>query len=408
MRNAVNNFQKWLFTILLYGSTFSGLLTDVFLGAKTALYMAFDGMMIFLAMISLRYLHGRLIWVVLFMLACIGVNLSYSSTDFMYSMNGVREILILIAIVIFYHKIFLDENEDIAEEYIHIFKTFSVIFLIAQLPVAFMQFHAHGPTDFVGGTYGNKGSGTLTLSIICLVFFVSDYVTSNTQRALLYFCLLPLLMNETKVSFIFLPMLIFFIHFRPNLKSIATSVIGAGIFLLVFNTYYSNTGGMDVGDNSIAGVFSGDFLDEYLMGDIYSSDDIPRFTKLVLGWKLCAESTRTLFFGIEYGIFKGGTMVEASQFAQSVQWLLSGTRPYLFFLLLQGGLLLIGGLFWMLFQVNGYFLRNNNKFKTFLMLVYLIILVYNDPLRNQGFVVIYFFCMFYANSNLYNKNIIPA
>lgn len=408
MRNAVNNFQKWLFTILLYGATFAGLLTDVVPSAKTMVYVAFDTLMIFLAIISLRYLSGKLIWVVLFLLACIGVNLSYSSTDFMYSMNGVREILILIAMVIFYHKIFLDDNEELSADYIAIFKRFAVIFLVAQLPVSVLQFHAHGPTDWVGGTYGNKGSGTLTLSIICLVFFVSDYVTSNTQRALLYFCLLPLLLNETKVSFIFLPMLIFFIHFKPRIKNIAVAIIGAAVFLLIFNKYYSNTGGMDVGDNSLVGVFSEDFLDTYLMGDIYSSDDIPRFTKLILAWELCAENARTLLFGIEWGIFKGGTVVEASQFAQSIQWLLSGTRPYLFFLLLQGGLLLIGGLFWMLFHINRYFLNYNNKYKTFLMLVFLIILVYNDPLRNQGFVTIYFFCMTYANSTLYNKHILQT
>lgn len=408
MRNAVNNFQKWIFTILLYGATFSGLLTDIVTSAKTALYVAFDGLMIFLAIISLRYLGGKMMWIVLFLLACIGVNLSYSSTDFLYSMNGVREILILIAVAIFYQKIFLDENEDLAVEYVAIFKRFAVIFLVAQLPVAFLQFHKYGPTDWVGGTYGNKGSGTLTLSIICLIFFLSDYITSNTQRILLYFCLLPLLLNETKVSFIFLPMLIFFIHFKPKLKNIAGAIIGAAVFLFVFSKYYSNTGGMDLGDNSLAGTFSGDFLDEYLMGDIYSSDDVPRFTKIILGWQLCAEETRTMLFGIEYGIFKGGTVVEASQFAQSIQWLMSGTRPYIFFLLLQGGLLLIGGLFWMIAHINHYFRRNNNKYKTFLLLVFGIILFYNDALRTEGFVVIYFFCIAYANSNLYNKNILQA
>ncbi len=408
MRNAVNNFQKWLFTILLYSCTFGGLVTDLVEGAKTVLYMAYDATLIFLAIISIGYLKGRLIWVVLFLIACIVVNLSYSGNDFMYSMNGIREILILIAAAVFYFKVFRDDNEDLAQEYIDIFKRFAVIFLIAQLPAAIFQYIQHGPTDWVGGTFGNKGSGTLTMSIICLVFFLSDYVTSNTQRALLYFCLLPLFLNETKVSFIFLPMLIFFIHFKPNIKSIAISIIGAGLFLLLFNSYYANTGGMDVGENSIAGVFSDSFLDTYLMGDIYSSDDVPRFTKIILAWQVCAEETHTLLFGIEYGMFKGGKVVEASQVAQNLQWLMSGTRPYIFFLLLQGGLLLITGIFWLIFHINRYFTENNNKYKTFLLLVFLIILVYNDQLRNQGFVVIYFFCMYYANSNLYNRNILQA
>lgn len=407
MRYAVNNFQKTLFIILLYASTFSGFIADIALsGGRTMLYVAFDGLMIFLAIISLAYLRGRLTWVVLFILGCIVVNLSYSSTNLMYSLNGVREILIVVAMAVFLNKVFAEDNEELTEEYILIFKKFAVIFLVAQLPVAFLQFHEHGPSDWVGGTFGNKGSGILTLSVVCVVFFLSHFVEGNTQRVLLYFCLLPLLLNETKISFILIPTLILFIHFQPKVKNIVGALVAAAFFLFIFNKYYSNEG-LDF-DNNMAGIFSKDFLDAYLFGDIYSSDDIPRFTKIVVGWHLASEETRTLLFGVEYGIFKGGNVVEASQFGQSVQWLLSGTRPYLFFLTLQGGLLLIVGFFWLLFHVNKYFVRNNNKFKTFLFMVFLMILFYNDALRNQGFVVIYLFTVFYANSDLYNRNLEAA
>jgi hypothetical protein len=408
MRNAVNSFQKTLFVILLYSTCFSGFLADLTAsGSRTMLYVAFDGIMIFLAITSLAYLRGRLIWIVLFILATIAVNLSYSSTSMMYSLNGVREVVMVVAIVVFYNKIFAEGNEDVAEEYVEIFKKFSVIFLIAQLPVAFMQYYEHGPTDWVGGTFGNKGSGILTLSVICVVFFASHFVRSNTQRVMLYFCLLPLLLNETKVSFILIPACILFIHFQPKVKNIIGAAIAAAFFLFLFNMYYSSTEGTDFDDN-LAGIFSKDFLDAYLFGDIYSSEDIPRFTKIVVGWRLAAEETRTLLFGIEYGIFKGGTLVETSQFGQSIQWLISGTRPYLFFLTLQGGILLIVGFFWMLFYINRHFARNNNKFKTFLFFVFLLILFYNDAIRNQGFVAIYFFAVFYANSDLYNRNLSTA
>ena len=407
MRYAVNNFQKSVFILLLCASTFSGFLGDIALSSgKTMLYVAYDGLIIFLALMSLGFLRGKLTWCVLFIIACIGVNLSYSSTDLMYSLNGVREIMILVAIVIFYNKVFSEENDDLAEDYIEIMKKFAIFFLIMQLPVAFWQFHKYGPSDYVGGTFGNKGSGILTLSVVCLVFFLSNFLRSHTQRVLLYFCLLPLLLNETKISFILIPALILFIHFQPKVKSIIGAVIAAGVFLYIFNMYYSNRG-LDF-DNSMAGIFSKDFLDAYLFGDIYSSEDVPRFTKIIVGWRLAAEQTRTMLFGIEYGIFKGGNVVEASSFATSIQWLMSGTRPYLFFLILQGGLLLITGLFWMIFHVNNYFAKNNNKFKTFLLMIFLMILFYNDSLRNHGFVVIYFFTLFYANSNQYNRNLVEA
>src|SRR4030095_6328760 len=99
MRYAVNKFQKSIFILLLLAATFSGFVADAALsGGKTALYVAFDGLIIFLSLLSLNDLRGRLTWIVLFIIACIGVNLSYSSTNLMYSLNGVREIMILISI----------------------------------------------------------------------------------------------------------------------------------------------------------------------------------------------------------------------------------------------------------------------------------------------------------------------
>jgi hypothetical protein len=301
--------------------------------------------------------------------------------------------------------VFSEDNEDLAEEYVEIMKKFSLLFLLAQIPVAAWQFYQYGPTDYVGGTFGNKGSGILTLAVVCTVFFLSHFVRSNTQTVLLYFCLLPLLLNETKISFILIPALILLIHFRPKLKNIIGAGIAAALFLFIFNMYYSTNEGTDF-DNNLAGIFSKDFLDHYLFDDVYSSEDIPRFTKILVGWHLTSEETRTMWFGLEYGLFKGGNVVEASQVGQSMAWLMSGTRPYLFFLMLQGGLLLIAGILWLLFHINRYFSRNNNKFKAFLMMIFLLILFYNDALRNQGFVAIFFFNVFYANSNLYNRNLI--
>jgi hypothetical protein len=64
MRYAVNNFQKTVFILLLFASTFSGFLGDIALSSgKTMLYVAFDGLIIFLALMSLGFLRGKLILV---------------------------------------------------------------------------------------------------------------------------------------------------------------------------------------------------------------------------------------------------------------------------------------------------------------------------------------------------------
>jgi len=405
MRTAINNFQKTLFTILLFVSGYSGIISNLALGNnKGGFYLAFDALILILALMCLSYIKGRLAVVLLFIIGCIIFNYTYNGNSLYYSLNGTREILNLLCLSVFFSFVFREENEELAQEYIEIMKKFAASFLVLQIPVAIYQFLQHGPSDYVGGTYGSFGSGILTLSITCLIFFLSHFTRNLTQRVLLYCCLLPLLLNETKVSFIIIPLLVIFIHFKPKLKSIVGAGLAAFLFLFIFNQYYSNNFGTDF-DNNITGIFSKDFIDNYLFGDIYMYTDVPRFTKIIMAWNLLLDNTITFLFGFEYGIFRAGDDGDMSQFAQSVQWLMTGTRPYLFFLLIQGGLLLFVGVMWLILYINRFFTKYNNKYKTFLFLLFVMILFYNDALRNQNFSIIFFFSMFYANSVLYNQQL---
>ncbi len=203
-------------------------------------------------------MRSKLIFIVLFLLICIGVNISYSETSLFSSLNGIREILIIVSIAIFFNKVFAEGNEELAEEYIRIFRKFAVIFLLAQLPITVYQFVQHGPSDAVEGTYGDKGSGVLTLSVVCLVFFLHHFLRNQAQAILLYVTLVPLLLNETKISFILIPLLMLFIYFRLKFKNIVLALFAAGFFLFLVNQYYSNTVLNFDGDN-LAGIFSSDF-----------------------------------------------------------------------------------------------------------------------------------------------------
>lgn len=406
MQTAVNNFQKSIFTLLLYVSAFSGIFTDFFMGgSRTMFYLIYDIMIIFLAVLSLGSMRSGLTWITIFILICIAFNFSYNEVPFMASLNGIREILILPCIAIFYNKVFAEGNEELTEQYVRIFIRYAVIFLLAQLPAAFYQFMTYGPTDEVGGTLGSMNSGVLTLTVICLVFFLSRHTWNITQTVMLYACLIPLLLNETKISFILIPLVMLFIHFEPKFKNILLAVVAAAVFLFLFNKFFTH-GSLDFGGNNLAGIFSSDFLDDYLFGDIYFSYDVPRFTKIVVAWRLLAEQTHTLLFGFEYGVFKGGALVERTPFARTYDWLLFGTRPYLFFLLVQGGTMLVTGLLWLMAYINKFFTRDNNKFKAFLFMMFVLVLFYDDAPRNQHFVVSYFFMVFYANSYLYDKKFI--
>src|SRR5690606_16289547 len=138
-----------------------------------------------------------------------------------------------------------------------IFRSFAFIFLISQIPIAFVQFLKFGPSDAVGGSFGDKGSGVLTLSVICLVYFLHHFTRNFSQTVLLYIALLPLLLNETKISFVLIPLLVLFIRFKPKLKNIVIAAGAAGIFFFIFDSYYSH-GSLEFDDNA-SDIFSADF-----------------------------------------------------------------------------------------------------------------------------------------------------
>lgn len=405
MRRAVDNFQRLIFTILLFTSSCSGLIADLAgMTGRGAFYIIFDVTIILLSLLSISHINRRLGMILLFIVAVIGFNFSFNGNSLSYSLNGVREILNVLCLAVFFSDIFSDENEELAAEYVEVFKKFAVFFVIAQLPAAIYQFSIHGPSDWVGGTYGNFGSGNMTFAVICLVFFLSHFVRNLTQRMLLYACLVPLFLNETKVSFILIPALILFIHFKPKVKSMLGAGLAAGVALFIFNKYFTTNIGTDF-DNNLTGIFSKDFLDSYLFGDPSSFGDVPRFTKIILAWQMLSQDTVHLLFGFEYGIFRGGEDGQMSHFAQSVEWLMVGTRPYIFFLMIQGGLLLVAGFLLLIGQINKFFTKHNNKYKLFLFILFVVILFYNDALRSQNILIIYMFSIFYANSSLYNEQL---
>jgi len=401
MNHSLNNFQKYLFILLIYLSGFSAYAWDLLkIASKTVLYLSFDVLIISLAILSFSYMRSRLIYIVLFILSGIVMNLTYSETSLYQSFNGIREIFLVVAAVIFLNKIFAKGNEALVEEYIAIMKNFAWVFLIVNVPIAFSQYLINGPTDAVGGSYGYGGSGVLTLSIVCLVYFMQLYYQGRfVLSAILFLTLVPLLWNETKVSFILIPALIFVLKVKPKLSNILLAVGGAILFFFIFNHFFEATF-LDF-DDSASSIFSKDFLSDYLAADVSVYNDIPRITKIALAWNMMLDNTTAMFFGFEYGIFRGSS-VELSQFAITNQWMLFGTRPYLFFLMIQGGLFLVVGFFALAFHANN-FLRNSNKFQWFLFGLLMLIMLYNDTFRTHCFVIIFFFMVFFATSPAYRK-----
>ncbi len=82
MRAAIDNFQKTIFTILLFLTSCSGLIADLMgLSGRGGFYIVFDVTILFLALLSISYLRGSLLFVLLFIVACIAFNFSYNGNS---------------------------------------------------------------------------------------------------------------------------------------------------------------------------------------------------------------------------------------------------------------------------------------------------------------------------------------
>lgn len=402
MKFAIANLQRLVFTVLLYSSAISGIACDIAgLENRSAIFAGFELMMLLLVVLSLSTIPRGYAMIVLLLLAAIGFNFVHSPISLAVSLNGSREMLLFILFPIFYYKIFAEGNEEESYKYLRLFRRFSWFFLLVQIPATLWQFMKFGASDMVGGTYGSGASGGVTIIILCLVFYMFQFPYPGWKKMMLLLLLAPLMLNETKISFILIPMMVMFIFFEPKAKNIIYAGIGGGLFLLIASQLYVHEQ-VNVG-HSIFDIFNKDFLNDYLLSDTTTVDlnaDLPRITRLIIGYNIIAHDTFTLLFGMEYGMFRGTTTGQVSLFARNYFWLLKGTRPYLFFVMMQGGLIMVGGVFLIMFKICNFF-RHVNKQTVFYFLIFLIMLLYADSFRAHNFLIVYMFVLFFVNSDIF-------
>ena len=278
---------------------------------------------------------------------------------------------------------------------------FCKIFLVFQVPFSLMQYLKYGANDNVGGTYGLGGSGMLTFMCIVCVFLLitsSDLFDRrqfvfvyNYKKIIVYLCgLLPIFINETKVSVILIPILFIGIIKFKKISTVICPALLLIMFLSLFSTYYSN----DVANSyQFSDIFKDDFVKEYLTGELDETsgdfEDIPRFTKIVYANKEFTKKLLPALLGNDYGAFKGGTSVSRSEFATRYSWLLVGSRPLIFNFFIMGGIILTVLIISVLirFIVEDASKKFTNKWnvKFFFMGIFIILLFYNDSILSVAF-----------------------
>ena len=315
--------------------------------------------------------------------------------------NGIRETLVFICYFVIMDVLYRTRQiEKINEKFI----IFSYFFLTIQIPIAIQQFIKFGAGDAVGGTFGYGGSGILTFSIFILIYYLIENKIGTSKERLkksipFLIFLIPIALNETKISFII--MLIYFISFM-DIKSASSSLLFAsfGVLSVISFSYIYSTQENVSYKNPLEGIYSGDFLNSYLLGDEIVDEDVPRFTKLIVGTQKLANDG-DLLLGKDYGAFTGSQSRMSSEFSKKYEWLLAGSRPYSFFLIISGGVILLVLIIWLVFseifrkQPKG--IKNySSPLLLFLSAVFLISLFYNDGLRSTVFSFLFVFILFFA------------
>lgn len=292
-------------------------------------------------------------------------------------------------------------------------------FLYLQAICITWQFLRYGANDNGGGSFGWGGSGQVSTLIYLISFYLlskrwdfsrSWFVNLKENKAN-FILLYPTFLNETKISFIYL--LIYLLLLFPFDRKYVLRMCAAVPLLLVLFTgiFFIYLNATDADEDT---VLSKEFFDDYLFGgedpqqlielallvqeEEVDTDnlwvvDIPRFTKLFAVPDMLSTTGGGMLWGAGVGQFKGGTLVEQSKFARKYWYLMGGTMPTLFRILIDLGV--IGTIWTIVNLLTILFTPNTSPFaaqiRLYLFAVWGLIMFYDQELT----IVISVWFMFY-------------
>lgn len=311
--------------------------------------------------------------------------------EFGAHLNGLRQpLFFLSSLIVFYDLLDADGEGRLHRAGV----IFLVVFALLQIPTAVHQFIVFGPGDAVGGTYGvSGGSGYLTQLVFLITFFLCVvYASRDDGRGFVIWrvaaftlLLIPTALNETKISFLLLPLFMLLLAFNSRRLYASLPLLGIGAVLGYFLYAYYSENVMEVDK-----MMTPEFLEQYLVYDARQNVDIPRFQKIVLMLSRMSTDLSAQLLGYGYGLFVGRNFMGTSLYIRSF-WYFEGTRALLNTVWLQGGILAV---LTFLYATFG-FLRgsrsreaNVRRFRLFLALLLLSTWIYNEALFDRLFALI--------------------
>lgn len=389
----------YLFLLIFIFNAYTGAFVTMVMPSadRMARLLMFGGdcIIIALALMSLfknRSFYGAKYFAVFLLISTLTFIYNSDRIGLVSHLNGLREPLFFLSSLVVVYDLFQSTEKD---RFIRWFTAILLIFAVSESPLSIYQFLMYGSGDSVGGTYGTGGgSGIVTLLLFLLTFyfivkFASQQDGSNFSviKTIWFFPLLiPCGLNETKISFILLPMFLLLLMISRKKAYKAIPFLAFGLLLLyMLNHYYSQT----VEDTH--DILDTNFMEKYLLSNpTERGGDLPRFQRLTIMFRLMRGDLGYLLLGLGYGLFGGGNILGVSQVSRSLSYL-QGSRILLFTYWIQGGLLLVLQMLGVMFT----YLRSQwitsstlKRFAYYMALVFLAIWAYNEAMLDRVFAAV--------------------
>lgn len=414
-----SKFYYYSFSVLFWIIATWGFVLQEVVPGLTPLLSTFrlliDAAVIILGLMVLRD-RRDIIVIAAFLLISFTSTVVINHESFVTYINGFREYVGLMFIAPIVRYLITNYRR---EEYIRSINRQLLVFLLLQMVAIPFQAVKYGVGDHGGGTLGDGLSGAIsTIIYIGTFYFISqkwdpdNYFRSLRENWKYLLLLIPSFLNETKISFIYL-FFFFLLLLGLKWKSVVRLIVALpvlSVLLGVAGYVYLNSTGQDMELLSDPEFYQAYLFGEdadhllelgenYQEGDYYELEDqwaidMPRFFKIFRIHILLEDSKGGMIFGAGLGQFKGGTNMDKTDFARRNDYMLRGTIPLTYDLLVQMGIL---GLIWFLWNIFSLLRFKSRRtpmsvpIKSYLLMIVLLQLCYGTLLTNLMVDIVFFF-----------------
>lgn len=357
-------------------------------------------------LLGLWTLHKRIDIILYAVLVLIGITSAIiNDIPLVMAINGMRFYLIAVSILPIIR--YLLATHERVSYFIPLMDRSLYAFLLLQMPVMVFQCIRWGAFDNVGGTLGWNMSGTISTLIYIISFYLmvrrwdssKSYLGNLRQNIILVVALLSSMLNETKISFIYLVLYFFFLipmdrNYIKRMVYLAPIIVimicGFGYvysrLLSDSYSYISDYGSMTSMDFFSSYTFGDDnartlVLDGYLeqvMPEVEEAD-FARGLKYSTLPIILSDTPHSWYVGFGPSQYKGWTTLELTPFAQQYEWLLKGTQMSVMSFVIDLGL---AGLLWfvwyllVLFRSFRHVKKRDKRLTWFLSLITILAVCY--------------------------------